>query len=65
MKHGDVVTVFEKLPDDERAYESRSTQDNDTRHRAILCATSRFLFAPADAPFDGPLTSIRVPLFLA
>jgi len=54
MKHGDVMSVFEKLPDDERTYETRSAQDNDARHVPIVCATARFRFTARET---GPLRS--------
>ena len=41
VEHGDVVPCFEKLPNDEGAYETRAAQDEDAGHGPIVCATTR------------------------
>jgi hypothetical protein len=53
MKHGYVVPVFEKLPNDERPDETRSAQDKDAGHGPIVCATARFRFIARDDSLDS------------
>jgi hypothetical protein len=53
MKHGYVVPVLEKLPNDERPDETRSAQNKDARHGPIVCATARFRFIARDDSLDA------------